>query len=227
MTHKIISTIDLGILGFDPITAVYLLAMGMRKEKKSNITLFILFFTLISILVGAIISVVFGPAVLDFVINLIPADDSPFWAFFRFAIALIILVSVFWRLNKKTKKVVTKEEQKVPDSSIKYVATGLVFATATFTDPTYYAVILLSSETNSFILAILLISIWFLTSQFSAVLVYIANQFNRLDRLVIFIDTIKNKYKNINHIFYFIFIIIALLLIIDSGFYLLFDRYLF
>ena len=99
---------------------------------------------------------------------------------------------------------------------------------ATFTDPTYYAVILLAAETNSFLLAILLIAIWFLTSQFSAVIVYMANQFNLLDRLVIFINTIKNKnMKIMKNIFYLLLIVIALLLMIDSWFYLFFDRYLF
>ncbi len=185
-------------------------------------------FTLLSILVGVVISVVFGPTVLDFVKNLIPADDSPFWAFLHFTISLIILVSVFRRLNKKTKKEVAKEEQRAPDSALKYVTTGFVFAMATFTDPTYYAVILLAAETNSFLLAILLIAIWFLTSQFSAVIVYMANQFNLLDRLVIFINTIKNKnMKIMKNIFYLLLIVIALLLMIDSWFYLFFDRYLF
>ena len=36
MIHKIISTIGLGILGVDPFTAVYLLSMGLRQEKKSK-----------------------------------------------------------------------------------------------------------------------------------------------------------------------------------------------
>lgn len=40
MMHRIISSIGLGILGVDPFTAVYLLSMGLRKEKKSNIALF-------------------------------------------------------------------------------------------------------------------------------------------------------------------------------------------
>ena len=44
MIHKILSTFGLGILGIDPITAVYLLSMGLRNEKKTKITLFFLSF---------------------------------------------------------------------------------------------------------------------------------------------------------------------------------------
>ena len=40
MVHKIISTIGLGILGIDPITAVYMISMGLRKDSKSKISLF-------------------------------------------------------------------------------------------------------------------------------------------------------------------------------------------
>ena len=40
MIHKILSTFGLGILGIDPITAVYLLSMGLRNEKKTKVTLF-------------------------------------------------------------------------------------------------------------------------------------------------------------------------------------------
>lgn len=40
MFHKILSTIGLGILGIDPITAVVILSMGLKKEKKTKITLF-------------------------------------------------------------------------------------------------------------------------------------------------------------------------------------------
>lgn len=40
-------------------------------------------------------------------------------------------------------------------------------------------------------------TVWFLTSQFSAVIVYMANQLNLLDKLVAFIDKIKNRNKKV------------------------------
>lgn len=40
MIHKGISAIGLGILGVGPFTVAYLLSMGLRKEKKSNVAFF-------------------------------------------------------------------------------------------------------------------------------------------------------------------------------------------
>ena len=105
---------------------------------------------------------------------------------------------------------------------------GFVFAVTSFTDPTYYAVILLAGETNNLFLATLLITIWFLVSQFMAVIVYIANQVNLLSKLTAYIEKLKKKkMKVITHIVFAILIIIAVLLIIDSGFYLFNGKYLF
>ena len=58
MIHKAVSTIGLGILGVDPFTAVYLLSMGLRKEKQSNIAVFFLSYAGGSVLIGAVLSAV-------------------------------------------------------------------------------------------------------------------------------------------------------------------------
>ena len=47
MLHKLLNTVGLGVLGIDPITAVYLLSMSLRKEKNSKITLFFLSFAVL------------------------------------------------------------------------------------------------------------------------------------------------------------------------------------
>jgi len=37
MVHKIISSIGLGILGIDPMTAIVVLSMGLKKDEKTKI----------------------------------------------------------------------------------------------------------------------------------------------------------------------------------------------
>lgn len=220
MIHKIISTFGLGILGVDPITAVYMITMGLRKDKKSKISLFWFSFMGFSILVGAIMAVVFGASAVEFLNSIAPGDDSPIWAILEFTISLIILVFVCRKIFKKKGK--KQEEKKAIEGSIfKYLFTGFVFAITCFTDPTYYAVILLGGETNNFISAIILMSIWFLVSQFMAVVVYVANYLNLLKKLVGFMDRLKEKkLKAVTHAFYVILVIVAIGLIIDSGYYL-------
>lgn len=228
MIHKIINTIGLGILGIDPITAIFVLSMGIKKDRKIKITSFVLSFMLFSVFIGVAISVVFGTTAVEFMKNVTPNDSSPFWAIFEITISIIILFWIFKRYFNKTKEKKDKEEKRIEGTMVKYITTGFVFALTSFTDPTYYAVILLGSETNNFILATLLITIWFLVSQIATLIIYIANELNLLTKVVELIEKIKSKNKNIlNNIIYCILVIIAIGLIVDSCFYLFTGTYLF
>lgn len=228
MLHKMISLFGLGILGIDPITAIYMLSMGLRKEIKFKISLFMFSFMAFSILIGAAAAVIFGTSAVDLLKRVTPGDNSPVWAVLEFAVSLVILFSVFRNLFNRNKEKNKKKDQIIDGSSFKYIATGFVFATTSFTDPTYYAVILLGGETNNFLLAALMLTIWFLVSQFMAVIVYIANQINLLNRLNVFIEELKNKnLKAITNIFFAVLMILSVLLIVDSGFYLFNGKYLF
>lgn len=228
MTHKIISTIGLGILGVDPFTAVYLLSMGLRQEKKSNITLFFLSYAGFSIFIGAILSSIFGAAAVDILKSMVPGDNSPVWAVLEFVVSVFILVWVLRRLFSARKKKGEKEKKAVDGRWIKYLSTGFVFAISCFTDPTYYAVILMGGETENFLTATLLLTIWFVVSQFMALIVYAANGLNLLDKLVAWVDKLKAKNrKPITYTFYAVFVIIAVVLLMDIGSYLFDGRYLF
>jgi len=94
MLHQIISTLGLGILGIDPITAVYLLSMGLRKEKKTRITMVFLSFAGFSIFVGAALATILGAAAADSLKGIMPGDNSPFWAVLEFGISILILAWV-------------------------------------------------------------------------------------------------------------------------------------
>lgn len=228
MIHKIITTIGFGILGIDPITAVYLLSMGLRKEKKSKITLFFLSFAGFSIFIGVALAAIFGVAATDFLNSIMPNDDSPIWAILEFAVSVFILAWVFKKLSQKAEKEETQERKAINGNSFKYITTGFVFAIASFTDPTFYAVVLMGGESENILTATLLLTIWFVVSQFMAVITYIANELNLLNKLAAFVEKIKSKnLKCVTHIFYLVLIGIALLLIADTGFYLFNGRYLF
>lgn len=227
MLHKIISTIGLGVLGVDPITAVYLMSMGLRKEKKSRITLFFLSFAGFSIFGGAALSAIFGATAVNFLKNIMPGDNSYFWAILNFGISIFIFVWVIRKLFAKGKK---KEEEKEPIGGgwFKYITTGLVFAITSFTDPTFYAVILMSGESGDFFNATLLLTIWFIVSQFMAVIIYIANELNILDKLTVFVEKFKEKkLKTISHVFYFMLLSVTVALLVDTVFYLFNGKYLF
>lgn len=228
MLHSIISSFGLGILGIDPITAIFMLSMGLKKEKKFKISLFMLSFMAFSILIGVVAMVIFGASAANFLKNITPDDNSPVWAILEFAVSLVILFSVFRKLFNREKEK-SKSKDPINDGSpFKYIGLGIVFAATSFTDPTYYAVLLLGGEEKHFLLKILMLTIWFLVSQFMAVIVYIANQMNLLNRLNIFIEKLKNKnLKILTNIFLAVLLILSVLLIIDSSFYLFNGKYLF
>ena len=217
--HKLISTFGLGVLGIDPITAVYMITMGLRKDKKSRISLFWFSFAGLSVLFGSVLAVILGASAVDFLESIVPGDNSPFWAILELGISVFILVYVCKKIFIKKKK---EPEAKKPieGSAFKYLVTGVLFAISCFTDPTYYAVILLGAETNNFLSAILLFGVWFIISQFMAVAVYIAIQLNLLKNLVELVDRIKGKnLKHLKPIFYIILIVVSIVLIVDSAFY--------
>ncbi len=230
MAHKLISTIGLGVLGIDPITAIYLLSLGLRKEKKSKISLFFLPFAGFSILGGVVLTMIFGEAAAAFLKNIMPDDNSPFWAVLEFAISVVILVWVFRKIFKPKKNEEQKKET-VKGNYFKYITTGIVFAITTFTDPTVYAVMLIAGEVGNIITATILLTIWFAVSQFMAIVAYIAIQLNALEKLISFIDTIKSKNEKTINAAKFIFSLalacIAILLLVDTGFYLFTGTYIF
>lgn len=226
MIQKIITTFGLGVLGIDPVTAVYLMAMALRKEKKSKISLFFLSFAGFSVLVGAALSTIFGVATIDFLKNMIPGDDSPFWAVLKLAIAIFILVWTTGKLLRKSKP--REEPHKEIGGYWSCIITGFLFAISSFTDPTFYAVILMGGDSENFLTAALLLALWFLVSQFMAVIIYVANEVNLLDKLLALLEKLKQKnMKVVSYVLYAILFIIAIALLIDAGCYLLSGKYLF
>lgn len=219
MIHKLISTLGFGILGIDPITAVYMITMGLRKDKKSKISLFWFSFAGLSALFGSVLAVIWGASAIDFLESIVPGDNSPFWAILELGISVFILVYVCRKIFVRKKK--SHEAKKpVEGSALKYLFTGGLFAISCFTDPTYYAVILLGAETNDFLLATLLFGVWFIISQFMAVAVYIAIQLNLLKKLIDLVERMKEKnLKFLKPIFYIVLIVVSIVLITDSAFY--------
>lgn len=71
-------------------------------------------------------------------------------------------------------------------------------------------------------------AVWFLISQFMAVVVYIANEMNLLDKLVAFVKKVKQKnLKLVAYIFYSILILVSIALLADAGCYRFTGNYLF
>lgn len=227
MLHKIITTLGLGILGVDPFTAIYLLSMGLRKENKQKISLFFLSFALFSVLIGAVLAAVFGAAAVDVLKRYMPGDESPFWALLDFVISILILAWVLRKFFVSPKEKQGEKKTAISGNAFKYLTTGFVFAITSFSDPTYYAVILIGGESHNFFIAAMLLSLWFIVSQFMAIIVYFAIEFNSLKKLTEFIDRLKQRnMKGFSYFLYTVMIAVSIALLTDSGYYMIFGKYL-
>ncbi|OZG64407.1 IrpT [Bifidobacterium hapali] len=227
MIHRMLNTIGLGALGIDPITAVYMMSMRLRGERKSLVTLFFLSFAGSTILVGTVLAASMGAAAAGFLQSILPDDDSRFWAIAEFAVSIVILIWVAKRVFAGPGREKKQPRETVRGSALEHVVMGFVFAVTSFTDPTFYAVMLIGGESCSVVTAALLLTLWFVVSQCLTMVVYAAIQCNRLDALAARLDEWKARNLTMfNRVLHGVLIVVAILLTADATAYLSTGGYL-
>lgn len=129
MLETIISVIGLGILGVDPIAAIYVMGIGLKKEKKIKLRALMFSFYFTSVVIGVCIAYIFGHQAIIYIQNL-----NFIRAFVELFIAFILISIIFKTIIKKKKEAI---KPKVVEGSIfKYLSVGLIFGLLSFTDPT-------------------------------------------------------------------------------------------
>ena len=227
MIHRMLNTIGLGVLGVDPLTAVYMMSMRLRGERKSRVTLFFLSFAVSTILVGTVLAVSMGAAAAGFLQSILPDDGSRFWAIAELAVSVIILLWVARRVFAGPKREKKQPREAARGGALGHIAMGFVFAITSFTDPTFYAVMLIGGESRSVVTAALLLALWFVVSQCLAMVVYIAIQCNRLDALAARLDEWKARNLTMfNRVLHGVLIVVAILLTADATAFLSTSGYL-
>ncbi|PST48178.1 hypothetical protein COO72_09070 [Bifidobacterium callitrichos] len=227
MTHRMLNTIGLGVLGIDPLTAVYMMSMRLRGERKSRVALFFLSFAVSTILVGTVLAASMGAAAAGFLQSILPDDGSRFWAIAELAVSVVILLWVARRVFAGPKREKKQPREAVRSGALGHIAVGFVFAITSFTDPTFYAVMLIGGESRSVVTAALLLTLWFVVSQCLAMVVYAAIQCNRLDALAARLDEWKERNLTMfNRVLHGVMIGIAILLTADATAYWLTGGYL-
>ena len=222
-----LNTIGLGVLGIDPITAAYMMSMRLRGERKSRITWFFLSFAIFTILVGTVLAASMGAAAAVFLQSILPDDGSRFWAIAELAVSVVILLWVARRVFAGPKREKKQPREAGRGGALGHIAVGFVFAITSFSDPTFYAVMLIGGESRSVVTAALLLALWFAVSQCLAMVVYAAIQCDRLDALVARLD--KWKARNLtlfNRALHGALIAIAILLAVDASAYMFTGVYL-
>ncbi|KAA8828599.1 hypothetical protein [Bifidobacterium myosotis] len=222
-----LNTIGLGVLGIDPLTAVYMMSMRLRGERKSRVTLFFLSFAVSTILVGTVLVASMGGAAAGFLQSVLPDDGSRFWAIAELAVSVVILLWVAKRVFAGPKREKKQPREAVRRGVLGHVTMGFVFAVTSFTDPTFYAVMLIGGESRSVVTAALLLTLWFVVSQCLTMVVYAAIQCNRLDALAARLDEWKARnHAMFNHMLHGVLVVVAILLTADATAFLSTGGYL-
>lgn len=218
----------LGLAGFDPTGAIVIISALTMGIDKKQIIKFALTTFIGTILVGLVFSKVISSGI-EIISNLLNSIPNLVYMWVELLIGLILLIWVIERIFFK-KKVVKKEEKK-ESFLIKFlnkglIIVGLIFAITALTDPSFLALITISSYNDNIILITLANAIWVLISQLPIFVLTIAIIFNKHEKLINLFNEVleknnrKEKIKKILSILLSILIlVIGILTIIDSIYY--------
>lgn len=226
------TTFLLGLAGFDPTGALVIitaLTMGINKKQiiKFALTTFIG-----TILVGLTFSKILSSGI-DVISNLLNSIPDVVYMWMEFIIGLILFIWAIERIFLKKKTI--KKEEKKESFFIKFLnkglfVVGLIFAITALTDPSFLALITISSHNDNLVLVTLANAIWILISQLPIFVLTIAIIFNKHEKVINYFKELSNKNnrkdklkKILSILLSIIILVIGVLTIVDS-IYFLFNR---
>ena len=225
--QALLSIIGLGLLGIDPIAALIATSAIATHTKKYKILLFTLSFLIGTVVLGVILSLL-GQGVLDYLQSFIPNDDSPLWLILNAIIIIAIIVWLVVRFSRRNKPKKEKKSKRKVGSVWQLVSLGLFFALTALSDPTFYAVIVVAAETHNVFAMAGLHLLWITITQIPLIAVLIAYYLNAHKKLLSITDRLWSAHKQkLMVVLYSGAIVIALVLLADTIFYLVSGKYLF
>ena len=228
------TTFLLGIAGFDPSGAIAIitaLAMGVLKR---DIYIFAITTFIATLLMGIIGSFFIDTGVM-YISGLLNHIPESIFMVLEFMVAIVLLSWFYQRVFLKSKK---ESKAKQKDSFfIKYIKKGLfivalIFAIMSFTDPSFIALITLSSSDN--ILNIVLANIiWILISQAPVFILTIAVILNKHEKIITYL---RNKFSNnpniekvrnvLSHLLSIVILFVSSIILLEATYYLFTNKWL-
>lgn len=226
----------LGLAGFDPMGALIIIAALSMNMSKKQIGLFAAITFIGTVLVGVIVSQVLGIGVtyISELINNIP-DIAYMWI--GFAIGFLLLEWFVERIFFK-KKSKAKEEKKETFFA-KYLKKGMftlgvLFAVLALSDPSFLTLIALSRHSNNLLEVILANCTWITISQLPIFVLTIAIMLNKHEKIIAYF---KDKFSNnpkiekikmaLSVLLSGIILVSGLIMLLDSGCYLIKGHWMF
>ena len=223
------TTFLLGLAGIDPSGAIAMitaLAMGVLKR---DIYVFAITTFIVTLLMGIISSFFIDTGVyyISGVLNHIP--ESIFMVL-EFIVAIVLLTWFIQRAFLKSKK---ESKAKQKDSFfMKYIKKGLfvvalIFALTGITDPSFIALITLSSNSTNILEVVLANSIWILISQAPVFILTIAVILNKHEKIITYLrnkfsnnPNIKKLKKGLSHLLSIVILVVGSIILLEATYYL-------
>ena len=190
----LLSSLVLGIAGFDIFGLAVALAAYASKASKMAIMLFSVIVFLVTILGGVAVSHFFGKSI-SLVANYFFQLPNSLWL----GLKIILIIGLCYWLYK-----CLSADKKSTENGIKssrwlkkgVFGMGLLFATSSFIDPSFIALTAIAGQNGNVVLILLAFSIWVLVSQIPLFLLSIAIATNCHVRFIKWFEKLKTKYWN-------------------------------
>lgn len=192
----VLFSLGLGLAGFDIFGALIILTALGPKAAKREIIIFSLITLLGTIVLGTVATLLLGEGIhiiTDFF------DDLPdaLWVVLDFSVVILLFAWAGRRIVRTIKKENVTKEPNSAFSKHGSVAVGVLYAISAFTDPSFLALIALSSREDSLIVMVLAQFIWILVSQSPLFALAIAVTLGVHERFVNWFNRVRKKYSHI------------------------------
>lgn len=197
--NLIFTSFFLGLVGFDIVGAIIIITALSMKSSKKQIYIFSLTSLISTVIVGVLSSKVLGTSI-NCLANLFKYIPNKIYAVIGFFIGCILL---YWFIERVfiNKKYQQKEEKK-ENFFVKFIKKGLfivgiLFSLWAISDPSFWGVVALATQSNNLISVILAFIIWMIIGQLPLYVLTAAVLLNKYKRIIEWFNT---KFKNNNKI---------------------------
>lgn len=226
--QTLIDVLGLGILGLDPIAAIIVASAIAAGVKEYKIFLFAISSLICTVTLGVTLSLLGQKATSNHHL-VIPDSTSPLWATLSVLIATTIIIWLIIRFTKRNRPRKKRKQPKQLGGRLwQPLLVGLIFSLSSLSDPAFYAIVVVATETHNIFATIGLHTLWVFVAQLPLIALVAAFHFNFHNKLLRVSDKLWHTHRRkMNTALYVTAIILVLLLLTDTLAYLLVGRYLF
>lgn len=218
-------SLGLGVAGVDPIGVLLVMAALGAGVKKRAVIGFGVMVLIGTVVLGVMLSMLFGASVMA-IVNALKQLPDVIWA-----VVDAVVVAMLW--GWAARRVYARKKPQKPDYTKKWLSRGMVmvgvlFILSMLVDPSYLALIAAAGHQRHIGLAALAHGMWILVSQLPLFVLLVAVIFNKHKPVVARMKAIQERYgQRISWSVTGVIIIVGAIFAVDLGSFLVSGKWLF